>query len=127
MIRYTLNGSPPTTDSAIYTGPIPIAGSVQVRARSFNGGLMPGPLHSETYLQLDSSLLDVTSDLPAIVIYNYGGGSVPLADTVGATDQLANVSIYEPQNGVTSLTNAPTLTARAEIHVHGSTTASLPK
>ena len=38
-----------------------------------------------------------------------------------------NVSIYEPVNGVTWLTNAPTLTARAGFHIHGSSTESLPK
>jgi hypothetical protein len=65
--------------------------------------------------------------LPAIVIYNFGAGSVPFDDTVGAADQFVNLSLYEPQNGITSLTNAPTLNARAGIHVHGSSTASLPK
>ena len=127
VIYYTLDGSPPTEDSTVYTDPIHIAASVQVRARSFVDGLMPGPLRSESYVQLDSSVLSVTSDLPAIVIYNFNAGSVPLDDTVGSTDQLVNISFYEPQNGVTSLTNAPTLDARAGIHVHGTSTASLPK
>ena len=127
VIHYTLNGTPPTSDSAIYTSPISITGSVQVRARSFTSGLMPGPLHSESYIQLDSSLVKTNSNLPAIVLYNFNAGSVPLDDTVGATDQFVNLSIYEPQNGITSLTNAPTLTTRAGIHVHGSSTESLPK
>ncbi|HVU27514.1 MAG TPA: CotH kinase family protein [Verrucomicrobiae bacterium] len=124
VIYYTLDGSAPTEDSSVYSGAIPITGSVQVRARAFDdaNGLMPGPLHSESYIQLDSGLLNTTSDLPAIVIYNFGAGSVPQDD-----DQFANISIYEPQNGVTSLTNASTLTARAEIHVHGSSSADIPK
>jgi hypothetical protein len=83
---------------------------------------MPGPLHSESYIQIDSDLLDTTSDLPAIVIYNFGAGSVPQS-----SDQFANISIYEPADGVTSLTNASTLTARAAIHVHGSTSANIDK
>ncbi|HEY4951970.1 MAG TPA: CotH kinase family protein [Verrucomicrobiae bacterium] len=124
VIHYTLNGSLPTSDSAIYTSPISITGSVQVRARSFTSGLMPGPLHSESYIQFVSS---ARSAMPAIVIYNFNAGSVPTDDTVGATDQFVNLSIYEPHNGITSLTNAPTLTARAGIHVHGSSTESLPK
>jgi hypothetical protein len=127
VIHYTLDGSAPTLDSAIYPGLPPITSSVQVRARSFTDGLMPGPLHSESYLLLASGALTITSALPAVVIYNFNAGSVPLDDTVGATDQFVNLSIYEPQNGVTSLTNAPTLTARAGIHVHGSSTAYLPK
>jgi hypothetical protein len=127
VIHYTMDGSAPTSDSAIYTGMLPITSSVQVRARSFTDGWMPGPLHSESYLLLASGALTITSALPAVVIYNFNAGSVPLDDTVGATDQFVNLSIYEPQNGVTSLTNAPTLTARAGIHVHGSSTAYLPK
>ncbi len=122
MIHYTLNGSAPSDDSPVYTNPIAITGSVQVRSRSFAPGLMPGPLHGESYIQLDASLVHTNSDLPAVVIYNFGAGAVPLND-----DQLANLSIYEPQNGMVSLTNAPALTARAGVHVHGSSTASLPK
>ena len=42
VIRYTLDGSLPTSDSTVYTGPLQISQSVQVRARSFTDGLMPG-------------------------------------------------------------------------------------
>ena len=122
IIRYTLNGTTPTPDSTVYTSPLAITQSLQVRARSFADGLMPGPLHSETYVRLDSSLLATTSDLPAIVIYNFAAGDVPDDDT-----QFANLAIYEPQGGVTSLTNPPTLAARAGIHLHGTSTLSLPK
>jgi hypothetical protein len=127
VIHYTLDGSVPMSDSVAYTNPIVIAHSVQVRARAFAAGLMPGPPYSETYLQLDFGLLNTTSGLPAIIIYNFGAGRVPLDNIVGATDQLANISFYEPQNGLTSLTNPPTLTARAGIHVRGYSTADLAK
>jgi|GEM_PF-605841 len=124
VIYYTLDGSVPTEDSAAYSAPVPITGPVQVRARAFDdaNGLMPGPLHSESYIQLDSGLLNTASDLPAVVIYNFGAGGVPQD-----SDQFANISIYEPVNGVTSLTNESTLTARATIHVHGSSSAGIDK
>ena len=122
LIYYTTDGSAPTEDSAVYTTPLPITASVQVRARAFENGAMPGPLHSESYIQLNSGLVKTNSNLPAIVIYNFDAGSVPQD-----TDQFANIAIYEPSNGVTSLTNPPTMTARASIHVHGSSTAGLPK
>jgi hypothetical protein len=67
------------------------------------------------------------SNLPAMVLYNFGQASIPTDDTYGSTDQFVNVSIYEPVNGVTELTNLPTLTARAGFHIHGSSTESLPK
>ncbi|HVU08039.1 MAG TPA: CotH kinase family protein [Verrucomicrobiae bacterium] len=124
VIYYTLDGSAPTEDSAVYAAPIPITGSVQVRARAFDDadGLMPGDLHSESYIQLDAGLINTNSDLPAVIIYNFGAGSVPQD-----SDQFANVSIYEPSNGLTYLTNAATLTARAAIHVHGSSSADISK
>ncbi|HEY4416748.1 MAG TPA: CotH kinase family protein [Verrucomicrobiae bacterium] len=124
VIHYTLDGSAPTADSATYTGAVIITNSLQVRARAFDDvdGFMPGPLHSESFLRLDTNLAKTNSALPAIVLYNFNGGTVPEDG-----DQFVNVSIYEPQNGVTSLTNAPTLTTRATFHVHGSTSANIAK
>jgi hypothetical protein len=121
-IYYTLDGSPPTVASLLYTQPITVSNSVQVRARVFESGLMPGAPHSETYLLLANDLVNTNSDLPAIVIYNFDAGSVPQDG-----DQFANIAVYEPSNGVTSLTNPPTFNTRALIEVHGSSTAAFPK
>ena len=126
-IYYTLDGSTPTTDSAMYSTPISVANSVQVRARAFGAGLLPGPVHSETFLKLDSGLAKTNSNLPAIVLYDFGQANIPTDDTYGSTDQFVNVSIYEPVNGVTSLTNAPTLTTRAGFHIHGTSTEYIAK
>lgn len=122
VIYYTTNGTVPTQNSLLYQSPLVINRSQQVRARAFVDGLMPGAIHSETFLQLDNSLVQTNSDLPAIIIYNFGAGSIQQA-----TNQIANISIYEPQNGVTLLTNAPTLTLRANVHLHGSSTLTSPK
>ena len=122
VIRYTTDGTMPTSDSTVYAGALTIDQSVQVRARSFADGLMPGPFHSESFVRLDASLLNITSDLPAIVLYNFGAGDVPADAT-----QSANLAVYEPQNGITRLTNAPTLNTRSGIHLRGSSTLGLPK
>ena len=122
VIRYTLDGSLPTEDSVPYAAPVPLSSSIQVRARAFEPGLMPGALHSETYVQLNAGLAGTNSDLPAIVIYNFGAGDVPTDD-----DQFVNLALYEPQNGVTTLTNSPTLNLRAGIHLHGSSTLYIAK
>ncbi len=122
VIHFTLDGTAPTEESATYNLALAITNSVQVRARSFLPGLLPSALHSETYLLLDASLVNTNSDLPAIVIYNFAAGAVPVDDK-----QFVNLAIYEPQNGVVSLTNSPTLNLRAGIHLHGSSTLNLPK
>jgi len=51
-IRYTLDGSAPTESAAVYSGPFSISNTVQVRARAFVPGLLPGPLHSESFVLL---------------------------------------------------------------------------
>jgi len=121
-IYYTTNGSAPTQNSLLYQSVIAIGGSMQIRARAYEPGLMPGAIQSQTFLQLDAGLAKTNSDLPAIIIYNFASGPVQ-----EPTNQIANISIYEPVNGVTSLTNAPALTARSGIHLHGSSTLSSPK
>lgn len=122
VIRFTLNGAAPTEASTVCTGSIPITGSVQVRSRTFTPGLLPGPLRTESYIQVNPIGLNPTSNLPAIVIYNFGAGSIPVS-----TKQLVNMSFYEPQNGVVTLTNPCALSVRAGIHVRGSSTLYLPK
>ena len=125
VIRYTTNGTVPTDVSPILAGPLAITKSVQVRTRAFAPGLLPGPMHSESYIQISDALANITSDLPALIIYNFGAGAVPIEK--GDPDQFANFSFYEPVNGQTWLTNAPTLSSRAGFHVRGSSTRFLPK
>ena len=48
-IRYTLDGSSPTSASLLYTGPIPISTTTIVRARVFESGKVPGPIATQTY------------------------------------------------------------------------------
>jgi hypothetical protein len=122
LIRYTLDGRLPTAASTIYSSPIPINSSVQVRAMTFVAGLPPGPPHSESYLALKSDVLSFSSDLPVVVIYNFKGGPVPVDPR-----QFANLSVFEPGSGRTSLTNAPTLSVRAGINLRGSSTLFQPK
>ncbi|MEW6158352.1 MAG: lamin tail domain-containing protein [Verrucomicrobiota bacterium] len=123
VIRYTLDGSLPTESSAIYTTPINISATTQVRARSFESGLLPGPVRSESFIALASSVVNFTSDLPLLIIHNFGAGSVPANG-----DQFAYIALFEPgDNGRTSLTNAPALRTRAGINIRGSSTLFYPK
>lgn len=121
-IRYTLDGSLPTNSSPQYLAPILITNSVQVRARTFQDGLLPGLPRTETFLLLSNNLAGFTSDLPVLVIHSLGKGAP------GSSRQtFTHLSVYEPGRGVTSLTNPPTLAARAGIKIRGSSTQGLPK
>ena len=94
LIYYTLDGSAPTNSSLLYAGAITMAATRQVRARAFEAGLLPGPIRSESYLQLNGNVLGFSSDLPLVVIHNFGAGAVP-----ASPDQAASISIFESGTG----------------------------
>ncbi|MBL9172033.1 MAG: CotH kinase family protein [Verrucomicrobiales bacterium] len=123
VIRYTTNGTPPSATSLKYDGPLVLATAVQVRACSFLDPLLPGPIHSETFVPLADPVAAFTSDLPVLLIHHFDKGRPP-----ANVDSYASIQLYEPDtNGVTSLTNAPTLASRAVISARGSSTEGLTK
>ncbi len=122
VIRYTLDGSLPTESSTEYVGPIDLTTSKLLRARAFTPGLLPGTPRSEMYCRLDGTLPTFTSDLPVLVLHNFGKGTPPATG-----QQPAYLQVFEPFGGATSLTNVPTLTARVGIGARGSSTLGYPK
>jgi hypothetical protein len=122
VLRYTLDGTLPTNSSPVYTRPIAITNSVQVRARVFQDGLLPGPPRSESYLLLSSNVWNFQSDLPVIVLNTLGKG-MPLQSVY----TFAEAALFEPVNGRTWLTNPPTVMTRSGIQIRGSSTAGISK
>ncbi len=122
VLRYTLDGTIPTNSSPVYVAPIPVTNSVQVRARAFAEGLLPGPPRTETFILLSSNVVDFTSDLPVLIIHSLGKGA-PSA----SRQNPAHLSVFEPVNGVTSLTNSPALVTRFGIKIRGSSTQGYGK
>jgi hypothetical protein len=122
VVRFTLDGNMPTNTSPVYVAPIRVTNSAQVRARGFQAGFLPGPVCSEAYLLLSSNLLSFTSDLPVMILNTLGKGA-PTASRYA----FAHVSVYEPVNGQTSLTNPPTFAARAGLKLRGSSTEGYGK
>lgn len=122
VIHYTLEGGLPTSSSPVYSAPISVTNSVQIRARTFQKGLFPGPPHSEAYVKLHANLLGFTSTLPVLVMDTFGR-EIP-ASSHGSS---VHLSFYEPVKGRTALTNQPTLATRAGFHVRGSTSSGFPQ
>ncbi|KAA3661033.1 MAG: T9SS C-terminal target domain-containing protein, partial [Calditrichaeota bacterium] len=50
VVRYTLDGSIPSENSALHTSPLTIDQTVVVRARAFRVNYMPGPVVTRTFL-----------------------------------------------------------------------------
>ncbi len=117
----------PTTASPLYTAPITINNTAQVRARAFprQAGSWPGPPRSESYIKISPATAAFGSDLPVILLHNLAGGTLSAA--APAQDQGVIMMVFEPVNGRTSLTNPPTLVTRAGFNIRGSSTAGNPQ
>lgn len=111
----------PGPASPLYTGPITVNNSMQVRARAFSKqpGVLPGPPRTECYLRITPAAAAFGSDLPIILVHNLGGSTIP-----STYDQSAIVMVFEPINGRACMTNPPTLVSRAGINLRGSSTQS---
>lgn len=119
-IRYTLDGSAPNSSSAVYGSPLAISTTTQVRARAFKSGLVDGPVRSETFLHLETDAAAFASEIPLVVIDNFGAGEIP--DPANPTRQPSQLMIFEPVNGLCHLTNSPVVTTRAGLRRRGEST-----
>ncbi|HUR45811.1 MAG TPA: CotH kinase family protein [Candidatus Saccharimonadales bacterium] len=122
VIRYTLDGKLPTTNATVYTTPLVISNSTQLRARAYQEGLLPGPVSSTTYLALHTNVLGFRSTSPLLVMDTFGVDAP--TSSRGTSVQLA---FFEPAKGKTALTQLPTLTTRGGFHVRGSTSSGMPQ
>jgi len=122
VIRYTVDGTLPTSRSPIYSTPLLITNTAHVRGRAYQDGLLPGPPSSVAYLRLFTNVLEFTSTLPLLVMDTFGK-DVP----VSAQESFAHLSFFEPVNGRTSLTNPPAFTTRGGFRVRGSSSSGLPQ
>ncbi len=109
----------PNGSSPLYTGPLTLSTSVQVRARAFSTqtNIFPGVPGSETYLQITAGAANFSSELPIVVFHNFGSG------TPSATaDQSAVMMVFGTDYGPASLTNPPDVAVRVGINIRGSST-----
>jgi hypothetical protein len=114
----------PTATSTLYTGPITINGTMQVRARAFESGKLPGTPVTASYIQIASNAVNFSSDLPLVIVHNFGAGSFP-----GIGDQTAIVAFFDVDEatGRSSLTNKPQLITRSGVNRRGSSTQDYTK
>lgn len=126
VIRYTTNGTVPTSASTEYTAPIAVTGTVEVRARVFAPGKLPGEAESECYLLLDSSTTGFTSPLPIVALTNFGLGTPTDGDPPNPIDNRGFIWIWEPAGPevppVSRMTNPPVVYSRVGMDRRGSST-----
>lgn len=113
QIRYTIDGLLPTSSSTLYDGnSITIKQTTQLRAAAFVNGSLSGKYSTAIYVARN---FDYTSEIPIIIMDGYGKGVPP--DKYNFID-LAFM-VFEPVNGVASISNPPTLVTRAGYHLRG--------
>ena len=92
-LRYTLDGTDPTTNSSLYSAPLAITTNTELIARAFVPGLVPGPVvgavYRRTFLGINELLADNVYSTPEIndftdfgdwiELYNGGASAVDLS------------------------------------------------
>ncbi len=121
-IRYTLDGNEPTDRSTLYTDPITITTSTQIRVRVYEPGFQPGALVTQSYVFLAANAQSFRSELPVVIIDTFGFGSFNSSSYTSA-----HMAIFEPIDGWTQLTDDPALQTRAALRYRGSSSQGHPK
>ena len=121
-IHYTTDGTIPNETSLVYTNQITLRDSTSIKARLIHpeGGM--GPISSETYFELQSSLANRSSNLPLIILENYGDGRPSSGDY-----QTASMAIIEPSNGQGRFKDPLTVVSQVGIKTRGSSTGGRAK
>ena len=126
VIRYTTDGSIPVDTvadpSPEYTGPLVFDDTVQLRTRAFSPGKLAGPVRSEAFIKLSEDFADFTSQLPIIIMDNFGKGNP-------SRDRMFFTLIFEPKGpeNRASVRNMPDLVTRSRARQRGSSTGGWPK
>ena len=123
-IRYTTDGSVPSTGATRYTQPITVSSSARLRARAFEQGRPDGPLKSESYLAINASAAQFTSNLPIVVTHFWQPGPLPTTDE----SREGSWMIFAPgPDGLARLSHPPSLAGYGRFERRGSSTLSAAK
>jgi hypothetical protein len=111
-IRYTLDGSEPTSESSLYTGAFNVSQTVTVQARAFKAGMVESAVASASYYRLPT--LGEALDAPGLAFTTGGDAAwfVQTNVTHDGTDALQSGAVTDGQTTwmETSVSGAGTLT-----------------
>jgi hypothetical protein len=125
VIHYTLNGSQPDESSPTYTGPIAVANSAMLTARTYAPDHLVSPPVSRSYTLLDSTVFSFSSGLPLIVIDTFGQ-RINQDMNPRATANFTVINA-EPGSGRATLLSRPDYQGRAGVEGRGQTSWGFPK
>ncbi len=117
----------PGITATLYTAPITVNNTMQVRARAFPATPVsfPGPPHTECYIQVNTTITNFVSPLPIVVIHTLAPAT--LSGGFPALDNSVIISCFDNTSGTASLMDPPQMNRRGGINLRGSSTQGLPK
>jgi hypothetical protein len=126
LIRFTTDGTVPTTNSPVYSSPISLNTSRTIKARVFQGGLFPSDVIAKSYLLVDSSVAGFSSKLPVMII-STSGKSILDHPPAGTTRTFASMATIDTFRGLSSPLARPDYLGQAGISIRGQTSSGFPK
>jgi hypothetical protein len=138
VIRTSTSGNPPAESSSLYTTPIAVNASLNLRARLFHPDHLPSRAPSRVFVFLatdlhadyNSSGQPFSSNLPVLVLDSFGRNIDNLSNPNNDRPfRFTQAALYDPDPGTgrTSLGAAPTAVHRAATHVRGQSSSGLPQ
>ena len=128
VIYYTTDGSTPSAGSStLYSSPVNINTTTYLRAIAVREGVN-GAVTGESYIRLAADLANYESDLPLMVIDNFGAGQVPAkgwSGTGSGVQQVARQSAVwatfdrNETTGMAALADSPQMISRTGIRGRG--------
>ena len=117
-IRYTLDGTDPKPDSLLYSAPLELVESTEVRARSFHPTRIGSVVVEQSYTIVSEELAKFSSDLPIVVV----------ASRVADDWSDGRILVFDgtPENRA-SLDSPAVVRERVGLKVRGSSSARRPK
>jgi hypothetical protein len=122
VVRYTLDGSEPNLNSAIYSEPVTLTGNTLVRAKTYVPDALPSATVTETFTFLDESTAGFSSNLPLLVLQPFGQS---LSDNRRST--VSARFIDADKKGRTTLRGAASFDGRASVNERGHSTRNQSK
>ncbi len=126
-IHFTTDRSEPTAESPVYTEPLQIDETTYVQAIAVAPGFATSTIRDAWFMKIGDDVQGFSSDLPVVVLDNFGVGFVPGTDS--QIFQFHGMTLFEPDetSGRTSLAGDAALTTRAGLRVRGSSTGGAQK
>jgi hypothetical protein len=99
VVKYTIDGSEPTINSAIYTGPITLSASAMMKAAVFFNGAISSPMASAQFYVNDPSHTGLPMPPTSLTATSISSTENDLSWQLGATIDYSMINVYRSSDG----------------------------